>query len=518
MTAHTTTAGSPVAGPVTYVFGRRDRGGVLLGFRAGQLVTLGVGFAALLTGLLAAGGHGAIWGAVVLGVGAVLALTPVQGRVLVDWVRPLANYGYARACRRGRYLGGAAAFHRCGQVARFDLPGVGQHLRVLEADTTPTPSSSGTAGAAHAAHSRSTVAGVSGRVAALRMGTRWTVVLRVRGGNYVLADRASQERRIQAWGALLSQSGQEGSHIAALQWLERTIPDSGHDLAAWWREYGDPTAAYAGAYAALIDRAGPAATRHETYLAVSIDTSRLRRLIRHAGGGPEGTTRVLLAELAWVRACLHAADLEVTEVLDATGLARLVRTQYNTAAATLFDPERRAPSPMCAGPAAAQALWDHYRTDDGVHAVYWIAEWPSVPVEAAWIYPLIALGGVRRTISLTAHPIPPSRSMRELRGLRVAKRADEAQRRRLGQVETAADEEEYAALERREHELVRGHTEYAYTGWITVTAPDTDHLEAECALVEQAAVRSALEVRRVYGEVDQAFLRAALPLAHGVTP
>jgi len=53
-----------------------------------------------------------------------------------------------------------------------------------------------------------------------------------------------------------------------------------------------------------------------------------------------------------------------------------------------------------------------------------------------------------------------------------------------------------------------------------VTAPnDTsgrDALEAACNQIEQAAVRSALEVRRVYGEVDQAFLLGALPLNHGV--
>jgi len=183
----------------------------------------------------------------------------------------------------------------------------------------------------------------------------------------------------------------------------------------------------------------------------------------------------------------------------------------------LLDEHDRNPSPSAAGPMAAEAHWDHYRSDSGLHAVYWIAEWPSVPVEAAWIYPLIALGGIRRTVSVTAEPIPPSRSMRELRGKRVAKRADEAQRHRLGQIETAQDDEEYLALERREHELVRGHTEYRYTGWITVSATNADELEGACSKVEQAAVRSALEVRRVYGEVDQAFLRGGLPLTQGVT-
>jgi transposase len=267
----------------------------------------------------------------------------------------------------------------------------------------------------------------------------------------------------------------------------------------------------------LVEQAGPAATRHESLFAVSIDAHKLRRPIRQAGGGPEGTTKVLLAEISWIRQALARADIEVIGTLDANGLARIVRSQYDPTTSTLLDEHDRTPVLGTAGPMAAQAHWDHYQTDTGLHAVYWIAEWPSVPVEAAWIYPLISLGGIRRTVSVTAEPIPPSRSMRELRSQRVAKRADEAQRHRLGQVETAQDDEEYLALVLRERELVRGHTEYRYTGWITVTATTRDELDSACAMVEQAAVRSALEVRRVYGQVDQAFLRASLPLTLGVT-
>ena len=490
-----TTADTRGAPPPTYAFGRRDRGGLLLGFKLTQLVLLGVGFAAMLVGLLTHGAQGGMIGFLALVVAAALALYPVQGRTLVDWVRPLANFGYARIRKDATYLGGPAALHRTRDLNRVDLPGIGQHLRIYEAETADGP------------------------VAALRLGDRWTVVLKVRGANYVLADRASQERRISAWGALLSQSGQEGSRIAALQWLERTIPDTGHDLQAWWKANGDPAAPYAEDYARLIEHAGPAATRHECYVAVAIDAHKLRRPIRQAGGGPEGITKVLLAELAWIRQALGRADIEVQDVLSAGDFARLVRTQYDPASSGLFD-DGEAPSPPAAGPMAAVQHWDHYTSDSAVHAAYWIAEWPSVPVEAGWIYPLISLGGVRRTVSLTAEPIPPSRSMRELRSARVAKRADEAQRQRFGQIESAQDDEEYAALQRRERELVRGHTEYRYSGWITVTAPNDDNgrdaLEAACNQIEQAAVRSALEVRRIYGEVDQAFLIGALPLTHGV--
>lgn len=480
----------------TYVFGRRDRGSVLLGFRPAQLVTLAVGVTAILVGLLAGGGRGGVIGGCFFAAAVFAAAFPIQGRPLVDWVRPVTNYAYLRLTGHNRYLGGPWALHRNKHLRRLDLPGLGQQLRIREVETHHGP------------------------VAVLQIRDRWTVVVQVQSPTYVLADRASQERRVAAWGALLAQCGQEGSRIAGIQWLERTIPDSGHDLTQWWNDHGRADAPYAGAYQDLISEAGPAATRHETFVAVSIDAYKARRAVRQAGGGPEGAARVVVSEMEWIRQALSRIDLDVTGWIGVSDLSRLVRTQYDPAASIGIDrrPGHRTAhlAPVAAGPMAAEAGWNHYRTDSGIHAVYWIAEWPSIPVEAAWCYPLLALGGIRRTISVCSQPIAPSRSMREVRSQRVTKRADDAQRRRLGQVETAQDDEEVAALERRERELVHGHTEYRFTGWVTVTADTFDALEAACAQVEQAAVRSALEVRRVHGEVDQAFTVAALPLNQGV--
>lgn len=485
------------ADPQTYIFGRRDRGSVLIGFRPMQLVALVSGVAAILIGLIVAGGKGGLVGAAFFGLMLFAATFPIQGRPLVDWVRPVTNFAYARLMgHRHRYLGGPWALHRNEHTKRIDLPGLAQPLQVREITTSRGP------------------------VAVLRLHDRWTVVVQVEAPTYVLADRASQERRVAAWGALLAQCGQEGSRVAGLQWLERTIPDSGHDLQRWWREEGDAAAPYAAEYENLIETAGPAATRHETYVAVSIDSHKIRRAVKQAGGGPEGIAKLLLAEMDSVRQALGRIDLEVTGWVGVNDLARLIRTQYDPAACAGLDwrmgHRTEYLPPVASGPMAAEASWSHYRTDSGVHAVYWIAEWPSVPVEAAWCYPLLSLGGIRRTVSVSCEPIPPSRSLRSLRSQRVTKRADDAQRRKLGQVETAQDDEEVAAIDRREQELVHGHTEYRFTGWVTVTADNVDSLEAACAQVEQAGVRSALELRRVYAEVDQAFTIAALPLTQGV--
>lgn len=145
--------------PATYVFGRRDRGSLLLGFRAAQLFVLGVGVAAVLGGFIAAGGRGGLVGMLLLAGAAVIAVLPVQGRPLVDWARPVTNFAFQRITGRGRYLGGPRALHRCRDVPRLDLPSLGQQLRVLEAMTP------------------------SGPVAVLRLRDRWTVVLAVRGSN-----------------------------------------------------------------------------------------------------------------------------------------------------------------------------------------------------------------------------------------------------------------------------------------------------------------------------------------------
>lgn len=482
----------------TYLFGPRDRRTLLLGMRLSQLLLLGCGAGSLLLGLLSGHSYGVPAGLVAALACVCASFLPVQGRPLVDWLRPLANYAFGRFTGQGTYLGGPWALHGAerphGDLA---LPGIAARVRVRCFDAG------------------------RGEVAVIRQGNRWTAVLQVTAPAYPLADRSTQQERISSWGSLLAQLGQEGSHLAAIQWLERTIPDSGRGLDDWWRLKGVPGTASADHYEQLIASAGPAATRHETFVAVSIDERRCRRPVRAAGGGPDGISHVLVHELAWVEAGLRRCGVQVVAWLGPTDLGRLVRTQFDPAATRSIDNRGRAGLGRgvrlaASGPMAATSGFGHYRSDSGFHAVYWIASWPRMQVQAAWLYPLLVLGGVRRTVSLTAEPIAPSQSFREVRSAKVQKVTDEAQRERLGQVETALDDEEHASLLRRERELVQGHVEFRFVGYVTVSAASESELEESCAQIEQAAVRSVLEIRRVYGEQDQAFAAAALPLARGV--
>ena len=483
-----------------YVFGPRDRRALLLGLRLPQLLLLAAAATTLLAGLVGPIQYGGPLGAGSAAALVFVAIFPVQGRPIVDWARPIANYLHGRVTGQGTYLGGPRAMHAPVEGPRdLVLPGAAGRVRVRSFDAP------------------------QGEVAVLRQGSRWTAVLEVTAPAYPLADRATQQERVSAWGSLLAQLGQEGTRLAAIQWLERTIPDSGRGLDDWWRTRGVAVSPSAVHYEELIAEAGPAATRHETFVAVSIDERRCRRAIRAAGGGPDGTAKVLVGELTWIESALRRCGVTVVGWLGPRDVGRLVRTQYDPASTAAID--KRSGGNLdsgvhlrAAGPMAAQSRFTHYRTDTGYHAVYWIAAWPRMQVQAAWLYPLLVLGGVRRTISVTAEPIAPSQSFREVRSAKVQKVTEEAQREKLGQIETALDDEEHAALLRRERELVlvHGHVEYRFTGYITVTAATEAELEDACAQVEQAAVRSVLEVRRVYGEQDQAFVAGALPLARGV--
>lgn len=186
----------------TYLFGPRDRRTLMLGMRLPQLLLCAAAAGILLVGLLSDSAAGVPLGLLAGAACLTVAFLPVQGRPLVDWCRPVINHLYGKVTGQATYLGGPWAMHSPrGEFDRLVLPGMASNVRVRSFD---------------AAH---------GEVAVMRQAGRWTAVLQVTAPAYPLADRSTQHERVAAWGSLLAQLGQEGSRLAALQWLERTIPD-----------------------------------------------------------------------------------------------------------------------------------------------------------------------------------------------------------------------------------------------------------------------------------------------------
>ena len=228
---------------------------------------------------------------------------------------------------------------------------------------------------------------------------------------------------------------------------------------------------------------------------------------------------MLLREIAAVQERLVSAQLDVHGWLPPRGLAQVLRTAFEPGAQPALDARHGATNgpgpgvdPDVAGPMATATAWSSYRSDDAWHATYWVHEWPRLEVGADFLAPLLLHTPGLRTVAVHAEPVPARAAARTVAAARTAALANQALRERVGQVTTRREEAEADEVTRREAELVAGHAEFAFTAFVTVTAATPEALEEACAALEHAAHASYLEVRRMYGEQDQAFTYT-LPIA-----
>ncbi|WP_347343740.1 SCO6880 family protein [Jatrophihabitans telluris] len=92
----------------------------------------------------------------------------------------------------------------------------------------------------------------------------------------------------------------------------------------------------------------------------------------------------------------------------------------------------------------------------------------------------------------------------------VAYVSDAQQKAKIGQLQDLSDAQEYDDLLQRERELVGGHTDMLFAGFIAVTAESKDELEAAIAEIQRAATQSGCETRRLVGQQSQAFTSGPL--------
>lgn len=236
-----------------------------------------------------------------------------------------------------------------------------------------------------------------------------TVAVAVTHPAFVLLDPAEQHRRVTSWGRVLATVCRSG-RVAALQVLERTLPDSGQGLAEWWAEHGSPgdDSWVATTYAELIDRAGPAGERHATTLSLSLDMRAAGRQIRTADGGIKGAANVLRQEMSTLLAALRAADLDPSGWLTTGELAVMLRTAYDPAIGPTLERHGQLGHQLAtAGPVAVVETWDRLRTDSGYHAVLWISEWPRALTYPGFLAPVMLSGML--SLWLTRFLMPPGR-------------------------------------------------------------------------------------------------------------
>ncbi|MET7518335.1 SCO6880 family protein [Streptomyces sp. NPDC005480] len=478
-------------GPATVKFPHRSRRGVLLGLSAPQLIVVAVTGLLLLAVLLSAGVTGALkfiplWA---------LALAAVfmrhRGRSLADWAPITVRYALRRF--RGQLVWLTRPSTRPQREGLLHLPGTAASLRV-------TTAPGGRFGAVHDPHE----------------GTL-TAVVKVSSRAFALLDPATQASNVSGWGRTLAALARTG-HIARVQVLERTVPDSGDALNRYWNQHGDTQSPLAGPiYNDLLSAAGPAAAPHEAYVALALDLKAARRLINQAGGGLTGGFSVLAQLTSTFDQTARNSGLMPSNWLHATQIAAVIRTAYDPKVSAALDQwsasGRPQADPAAAGPVVLVEKADRIRTDSAHHATFWIENWPRIETSPGFLHQLLFTSGVRRTLSLTYEPKGLDSALKDVQRKKATVIADAAERARKGQVDSEEDSVEYADIKQRERQLIAGHADVALTGLLTVSADSDEQLNAACAAIETAAVAALIDLRPLTWQQAEAFTNAALPLA-----
>jgi hypothetical protein len=491
----------------TYRFGPLERRGILGPFRAGQAGVLALAATLAIGSLDAApSATGALLAVLALAAGAATALLPIVGsRTLEEWAPVVWGFASRRARGRARSLSPLPS--------RGLRIGFGAGAAEAE-EQTPTPPDA-------LAGVRIVEAGYRGGTIGIlseHSGRRLTAALACRVVAFSLLDPEAQERRLARWGLVLSSGA--NTAIRRLQWIERTAPAQGGELARWLHDEHDPSVPLRGepmieSYLELIGTTAQVTQEHEILLAVQVD----QRRVRSHGAGP--LQDALIEQAERVAQGLRAAEVTVLGALSARQLARALRTAFDPYALSELtsleaaDPGRDGLSETGAWPLGAREQWDHYRSDGAVHATYWISGWPRVDVSPMFMDALLGRSGVVRSVAVTFEPIPPQRSTREIEAAITRDRADHELRHRFGQLETARHRQAHDATLRRESELAAGHGEVRLTGFVTVSGRDPDDLRRASTEVLEHAARARLELHRMYGQQADAFT-FTLPLCRGL--
>ncbi len=484
---------------LTYSFGPLERRGILGSIRGGQAGLLAGGALAAIVALdESPSATGVLLAMLLFGLAIAGAFAPLGGRTLQEWAPVAVAFALRRRARFASGVATSGLTARSGQASEPEpvAPVALRDVRIV----------------AHAYRDRPV------GVISERSGRRLTAVLACRVEAFSLLDQDAQERRLARWGLVLSGAG--GSPIRRLQWIERTAPAQGDELARWVHAERAPTVPLRGtpmieSYLELIGSSARVTQEHEILVAIQVDARRVR------DRGVEAIGRALVEQTERVAQGLEAAEVRVLGALSPGQLARTLRTAFDPYAraelATLeaADPGRDGLSEANAWPLGAREAWDHYQSDGALHATYWIGAWPRVQVSPMFMDSLLGRSSAVRAVSVSFEPLPADRSAREIEAAVTRDRADRELRARFGQSETARQRQAAEATIRREAELAAGHGEVRLSGFITVSGRDRDELRRACSEVLEHAARARLELHRLYGQQADAFT-FTLPLGRGL--
>jgi len=299
-----------------YRFGPLEQRGIVGGLRSGQAAVVAVSLVGVVVLLQLSSSPLVVFAALGLAAGGMaVAFYPLYGRTPEQWVPVVWAWTLRRGRGRTHYRSSAPTTGATGDPlgdGEVELP-VSLPAEVGALDLLAAP-----------------LRGEPVGVVKDRSANTYTAVLAVRVRSFGLLDRAEQERRLAGWGAVLAGLARENSPVRRLQWVERTVPSDGDEVARYLQEERDATVPLASSsvasYIELVESAGAVTQDHELFLALQVDARKAWRQVKRLGKGDQGAVTLLVRELETLAERLVAADVQVLGALRPRMLARTPTT------------------------------------------------------------------------------------------------------------------------------------------------------------------------------------------------
>lgn len=290
----------------------------------------------------------------------------------------------------------------------------------------------------------------------------------------------------------------------------------------------NPDSPVAHNYQDVMDRSERFEVAHRNYIALTLDLVSLGAQLKALGGGKEAIVTLAQIEAGNLADALTAAKISVRRWLSPRDVAALGRLA--------FDPEfapivQNRPDPLAGvDPAAIGPMYlDEPKgrngvvvTDSGVHTTMWVHEWPRSDSPVGFLSPIVFARNpstgeaITHIFSIVLTPVPVSKALKRIRDDKKVWRGNESLRAKRGADGSAADAADWHALEQREQEIARGHGEFQYGAYLTVTAPDEERLDQAIAGMRNALSRAGMEAQILYCQQAEALMVNAAPIGLGM--
>ncbi|WP_137845821.1 SCO6880 family protein [Microbacterium sp. 2FI] len=482
---------------------RRSRQGVVMGMDGWQLTFIAFAAVALLIGVNRFGPLGLLYAAPVYLLFGGAALTSIHGisapRMAGLWA--MKQVRHAMGATTQRYRPESAQLE-----GTLNLPGTRASVQLWDVD-----------GVSCAYDPQARTASV-------------TAELEVQG--FLMHDTAERYDLAQQWSRVLASFTQRpGIKRVTLQ--ERTTPttiraarDHYNDVVR--RRGLDALSPVAANYREVMDQSEKYAVAHRNYLTFTLDLVALGAQLKSLGGGRDAVMALARIEAGNLADALQSAKVRVRQWLSSRDVAALARITFDPTFAT--DVQNRADDH--AGVATSAIGPMHFEepkgrngvvyTDSGVHTTMWIHEWPRSDAPIGFVAPLVFARhpstneAVTHILSLVLTPVPVSKALKRIRDEKKVWRGNENLRAKRGADGSAADAADWDALEKQEQEIVAGHGEFRYGGYLTISAEDEEHLDHAVAGMRNALARAGMEAQVLYCQQAEALMVNALPLGRGM--